>query len=135
MANLIRLKRSSTSGAVPTTGQLELGEIAINTHDGKMYIKKDDGSQSIVTLEPVPTHSVVKFDDISSGFNDTDTTFSLTASSVAHSPADVNALLISVGGVIQQPGVDFTISGSSITFTTAPETGLSFFGIDLLVIT
>lgn len=135
MANVIRLKRSSTAGAVPTTSQLDLGEIAINTNDGKMYIKKDDGSQSIVTIEPVPTHSVVKFDDISSGFNDTDTTFSLTASSVAHSPADVNALLISLGGVIQQPGVDFTISTSNITFSSPPESGVGFFGIDLLVVT
>ena len=47
---MIKLKRSATSGATPTTSQLELGEVAINTYDGKMYIKKNDGSDSIVEI-------------------------------------------------------------------------------------
>ena len=51
MAQTIKLKRSSTSGAAPTTSQLELGEVAINTYDGKMYIKKDvGGTESIVEI-------------------------------------------------------------------------------------
>jgi hypothetical protein len=50
MAQTIKLKRSSTEGAEPTTGQLALGEVAINTFDGKMFIKKNDGSESIVEL-------------------------------------------------------------------------------------
>ena len=50
MAQTIKLKRSSTSGAEPSTSDLELGEVAINTYDGKMFIKKNDGSDSIVEL-------------------------------------------------------------------------------------
>jgi hypothetical protein len=50
MAQTIKLKRSATEGAVPTTGSLELGEVAINTYDGKMYIKKDDGTESVVEV-------------------------------------------------------------------------------------
>lgn len=50
MAQTIKLKRSATSGAVPTTSSLSLGEVAINTHDGKMYIKKDDGTASVVEV-------------------------------------------------------------------------------------
>jgi hypothetical protein len=50
MANTIILKRSATPGKVPTTGQLALGEIAINTHDGLIYIKKDDGTPSVVQI-------------------------------------------------------------------------------------
>lgn len=50
MANTIVLKRSATPGKVPTTGQLALGEIAINTHDGLIYIKKDDGTPSVVQI-------------------------------------------------------------------------------------
>lgn len=38
-------------------------------------------------------------------------------------------LIISVGGVIQQPEVDYTVSTNTITFTTAPAAGLSFFGV------
>ena len=52
MSEKIQLRRSSVSGRVPTTSQLDLGEIGINTHDGKLYIKKDDGSESIVEIGP-----------------------------------------------------------------------------------
>ena len=48
MANTIVLKRSATPSKVPTTAQLALGEIAINTHDGLIYIKKDNGVTSSV---------------------------------------------------------------------------------------
>ena len=50
MANLIQLKRSSVASKVPTTTQLSLGELALNTYDGKLYTKKDDGTASIVEL-------------------------------------------------------------------------------------
>ena len=50
MANSIILKRSATPGKVPTTAQLSLGEIAINTYDGLIYIKKDDGTPSVVQI-------------------------------------------------------------------------------------
>lgn len=50
MANTIKIKRSSVSGKVPTTSQLELGELAVNTYDGKLYTKKDDGTVSIVEI-------------------------------------------------------------------------------------
>jgi hypothetical protein len=50
MANTIILKRSATPGKVPTTSQLALGEIAINTYDGLIYIKKDDGTPSVVQI-------------------------------------------------------------------------------------
>lgn len=50
MAQIIKLKRSSTPGQVPTTSQLALGELAINTADGKMFFKKDDGSQVVMEL-------------------------------------------------------------------------------------
>jgi hypothetical protein len=50
MANKIQVKRSSVSGKVPTTTDLDLGEIAINTYDGKLYIKKDPGTPSVVEI-------------------------------------------------------------------------------------
>ena len=50
MAQTIKLKRSSVSGNTPGTSDLELGEVAINTYDGKMFIKKNDGSDSIVEI-------------------------------------------------------------------------------------
>lgn len=44
----IQLKRSAVPAKVPTTTDLSLGEIAINTYDGKLYIKRSAGSDSIV---------------------------------------------------------------------------------------
>jgi len=44
MANTVKVKRSSTSGDVPTSSDLEDGEIAVNTADGAMFFKKSDNS-------------------------------------------------------------------------------------------
>ena len=44
----IKLRRSATAGAIPTTSNLDLGEIAINTYDGKLYAKTTEGSASEV---------------------------------------------------------------------------------------
>ena len=40
MAQTIKLKRSNTAGNLPTTSDLALGEVAINTKDGKFFSKK-----------------------------------------------------------------------------------------------
>ena len=51
MANTIKLRRSATSGAVPTTSQLALGELAMNTFDGKLFIKTNQsGTESIAEI-------------------------------------------------------------------------------------
>lgn len=44
MPNVVRHKRSSTPGAVPLAASLVTGELAINTADGVVYTKKEDGS-------------------------------------------------------------------------------------------
>jgi len=49
MANTIKLRRSATSGAIPTTAQLALGELAMNTFDGKLFIKTDQGGTESIT--------------------------------------------------------------------------------------
>ena len=50
MANSIKIKRSAVAAKVPLTTDLALGELAINTYDGKLYLKKDNGTASIVTV-------------------------------------------------------------------------------------
>jgi hypothetical protein len=70
-------------------------------------------------------------DDISSGFNGNTATFNLQVNGLAVSPGSANAILVSLGGVIQNPGTDYTVSTSTITFTTNPASGLSFFGLVL----
>jgi len=70
-------------------------------------------------------------DDISSGFNGSATAFTLQVSGSNVSPGTANDIYVSLGGVIQNPNQDFTIAGSTITFTTAPASGLSFFAVVL----
>lgn len=50
MASTIRLKRSAIATKVPTPAQLDLGELAINTRDGKLFLKRSDGSEEIVEV-------------------------------------------------------------------------------------
>ena len=51
MASTIKLRRSATSGAIPTTSQLALGELAMNTFDGKLFLKTDQsGTEAIVEV-------------------------------------------------------------------------------------
>lgn len=50
MANTVKLKRSAVAGKAPAVGDLALGELAVNTHDGKLYTKKNDGTDSIVEI-------------------------------------------------------------------------------------
>ena len=70
-------------------------------------------------------------DDISSGFNGSTTAFTLAVSGSNVSPGTANDIVVSLGGVIQNPNQDYTIAGSTITFTTAPASGLSFFAVVL----
>ena len=70
-------------------------------------------------------------DDISSSFNGSNTAFTLQSGGSNVSPGKDTAIIVSLGGVIQNPGTDYTIAASTITFTTAPVSGLSFFGVVL----
>ena len=70
-----------------------------------------------------------QLDDISSGFDGSDTTHTMQVNSANVTVGDVNQIILSLGGVIQKPGTDFTVSGSVLTFTTAPAANTSFFAI------
>ena len=82
-----------------------------------------------ISTDPARAANIKELDDISGSFNGSTTTFNLTVSSAGVTPVTAQQLLISVGGVMQNPSDDFTVSGSTITFTTAPSNGLTFFGV------
>jgi hypothetical protein len=61
MAQSIILKRSSLPGKVPDTGSLNIGEMAINTYDGKVFIKRSgnlDSIEGIVVTNSITTGSI-----------------------------------------------------------------------------
>ena len=59
MAQVLKLKRTAVSGKIPTTSQLELGELAINTHDGRIFFEKDNGTPSVSEILIVNTTNPV----------------------------------------------------------------------------
>ena len=73
--------------------------------------------------------SVNYLDDISSGFDGSDTTFTCAISGTTITPGQEN-VFIYLDGVFQDPGSSkaYTISGSTITFTEAPANGTIFTG-------
>lgn len=56
MAQNILQRRSAIQGKTPTTSSLQVGEIALNTYDGKAYIHKSGSTQSIESI--VITNSI-----------------------------------------------------------------------------
>ena len=73
----------------------------------------------------------IKLDDLQSQFNGTKTTFSLTAGGQTYKPGSSNALLVSLGGVIQEAGSAFTLNNDEITFSNPPTADANIFIIAL----
>lgn len=126
MAQTILLRRSATSGNIPTTAQLSLGEVAINTADGKMYIKKSvDGIESIVEVGGGASGTIQTFLQ----------TYAFTASegqTLFYGSDDNSSILayvadkteIYLNGILLDPANDYVATnGSSITLNTAAELG------------
>jgi hypothetical protein len=84
-----------------------------------------------ISVASTQTTLLKEFDDISGSFNSSTTTFSLTFAngSTKVYPLSANQITIVIGGILQNAGDDFTISGDQITFTTAPDAGLTFQGM------
>ena len=70
-----------------------------------------------------------KLDDFSGDFDGSDATHAVASNGIAITPVRPEALIISINGVIQEPTTDYTVSGTNITFTTAPTAGDNFFGV------
>ena len=125
MAQTIKLKRSATSGAIPSTSALALGEVAINTYDGKMYIKKDvGGTESIVEIGGVGGNSVSYLEagmiEYEYTATSNQTTFSGSDNNSATLSYTAGSILVFLNGVFQDDGVDYTATnGTSVVFTNS----------------
>ncbi len=139
---IFKPKRSSTQASVPTTAQLADGELAVNSADKKIFLR--DGSDIVVIANntTITDHKIL--DNISSSFNGSTTQFTISSGSTNFLNSEITTdarLLISVGGVIQQPDPTqtngFYISGGTnlstdpvkINFVEAPKSGQVFFGV------
>jgi hypothetical protein len=59
MAQIIKFKRSTTPGSIPTTGSLQYGEIAMNVVDGKVFFRKSGSVDSVETLVTTNTATAI----------------------------------------------------------------------------
>jgi hypothetical protein len=108
MANTVKLKRSAVQGKAPQTSDLELGELALNTHDGNLFFKKDDGTASVVSVATL---------------NGTQTLTNKTLTSPTVNSATANNLTLTgtlnAGGGVGTFGQVLTSTGTGVTWSSA----------------
>ena len=80
---------------------------------------------------PSATKNITLLDDISSSFDGSNNIFPITVSGVAFTPANAQQLRIVLGGVVQDPANDYSVSGTNLIFSTPPTGGLTFSGVSL----
>ena len=73
----------------------------------------------------------IKLDDLQSQFDGSKTTFNLTTGNKSYTPGSANALLVSLGGIIQEVGTSFTVTNDQITFSNPPTADAQIFIIAL----
>ena len=113
----IKLKRSGVAGKIPTTAQLALGEIALNTYDGRLYIKKDvSGVESIVAISGSPASESTVYLFTATGDN---STVDFVLPIIPISEQNVFAYL---NGVLQHTSEFSLVNGNTLRFTSAPLT-------------
>ena len=121
MAQTIKLRRSATAGATPTTSQLELGEVAINTYDGKMYIKKSvGGTESIVEISGGGGGAEGIFVEYLYTATASQTAFSGNDDNSAFLSYEVGAIQVFLNGILLDPETDYTATnGALVTLSSA----------------
>jgi|TARA_B110001454_G_scaffold215549_1_gene237194 hypothetical protein len=94
MAQTVKLKRSTIKGKTPTTSSLALGELAMNTYDGKIYFEKSGSSisvQNVVSTDSQTTGSIELTGAVTASY------FSGDGSNITNlSEEDPNALVFSI---------------------------------------
>lgn len=103
-----------------------VGQVHSDTDSGFSYEWDGVVWKSFTTAS---ASNIKRIDDISSSFNGILTSFALTSNSSTVTPTNNQSLVVNLGGVIQDPTDDYTITNNNIVFSTAPVSGLSFSAI------
>jgi len=123
----IFIRRSATPNKVPTVDQLALGELAINTYDGKLYLEQDQGAVGVgITIVAVNPWSVgvgstaynIYFTAGSVGIGTTISTSKLDVVGDVKVSGVVTAATASVS-TISLSAVDITSTSTTTTTTVA----------------
>lgn len=102
---------------VDATPSLTASLSATGTPDSTTFLRGDN------TWASVGGGTTNAFAETPTGLvNSSNVTYTL-----ANTPADTDGVIVLLDGVVQYNGVDYTVSGSTITFVAAPATGSSIF--------
>jgi len=140
MAQNIRLKRSAVPGRVPDANQVELGELALNTFDGKLYLKKDNGTESIIDVgESASFATSASFASTalfatSASFAST-ASFVLTASFASTASFVLTASFASTASSVNRLNQNVSISGSLTVTGSTNFAGTLSTNTDILIFT
>lgn len=110
---LLKIKRSAVKGKSPTTSNVSLGELALNTNDGRLFFKTTDssGTSAIATLREISGGT---------GITATDGVLSL----------DNQVTAQTVGNATTVPRLTINAQGQITGVTTATVAGVSGFDFD-----
>ena len=126
MATNIKLKRSASAGAAPGTSDLALGELALNTTDGKLYMKKSvSGSESIVEISgtKAPTSSAFSHQEFKYTASSNQTTFSGNDANSVSLSYTANQIQVFLNGILLD-ATDFTATnGTSVVLASGASSG------------
>ena len=127
MAQTIKLKRSAVAGRIPSTSDLDLGEVALNTTDGKMYIKKSvSGTESIVELGTGGGSTAADAILVEYQFTATNnqTSFSGGDDNSVQLSYTAGAIQVFLNGVLLDNGIDYTATNTiAVVLAEAATTG------------
>ena len=127
MAQNILLKRSAIAGKTPDTGSLQLGELAINTYDGKIHFKKSGSVESIegiVTTNSQVTGSIRITETGSFGSLRVNDTLTINHGEAIISGSALVTNDLTILGAVNARQFNINIISSSVIF----ESGSSKFG-------
>lgn len=91
----------------------------------------DNLADGVLSWE-IPGGPFIYLDDISTQFNGVQNLFTLTQGGAPYTPDPLTNIIIVLGGIVQTPGVSYTITGPQITFALAPAPGAAFVAISNL---
>lgn len=141
MTTIITLRQSNVPGRVPTTGQLEFGEVAVNTADGKLYLKNYEfQNQQSFAVSVVNNGSVdwtvsgddrsgpISGQDIAIQINTGDTIVFTNNASAAHPLYIKTAPTTGTGDQVTGATGQGASGGGTVTWTpTVNQTGIYYY--------
>ena len=112
-------ERYRVSSSAPTSS-LNDGDLYFDTTQNKMKVY----NLSSTSWDDVATPGNFFIATLSPAFDGSTTQFTIT-----NAPNSAQQIILSLNGVVQKPGTAFTLSGSTVTFASAPVSGSDYFAV------